>query len=63
MIIYEQDDQLVVIRQTDHGLLAGFLAREWGNEEYTRPEPFAAPFRCWAPYFVPCIDKRRTSKS
>jgi hypothetical protein len=42
MIIYEQGDQLVVIRQTDHSLLAGFLAREWGNEEYTRPEPFAA---------------------
>jgi hypothetical protein len=42
MIIYEQGDQLVVIRQTDHSLLAGFLAREWGNEEYTKPEPAAA---------------------
>ena len=42
MIIYEQGDQLIVIRQTDHSLLAGFLAREWGNEEYTRPEPFGA---------------------
>jgi Protein of unknown function (DUF3891) len=42
MIIYEQGDQLVVIRQTDHSLLAGFLAREWGNEEYTRPEPSTA---------------------
>lgn len=39
MIIYEQGDQLFVIRQTDHSLLAGFLAREWGNEEYTKPEP------------------------
>jgi uncharacterized protein DUF3891 len=42
MIIQEQADQLVVIRQTDHSLLAGFLAREWGNAEFTRPEPFNA---------------------
>ncbi|HWY43732.1 MAG TPA: DUF3891 family protein [Candidatus Sulfotelmatobacter sp.] len=40
MIIREQGDQLLVIRQTDHAFLAGFFAREWGNGEFPRPEPF-----------------------
>jgi hypothetical protein len=40
MIVYEQNNELVIIRQTDHALLSGFFAREWGNEECTRPEPF-----------------------
>lgn len=39
MIIQEQGDQLVVIRQTDHAILSGFFAREWGNDLFTRPEP------------------------
>jgi len=39
MIIQEQGDQFVVIRQTDHAVLAGFFAREWGNENFVRPEP------------------------
>ena len=42
MIIQEQGDQLVLIRQTDHAILSGFFAREWGNEQFTRPEPFAS---------------------
>ncbi|HWZ96606.1 MAG TPA: DUF3891 family protein [Candidatus Dormibacteraeota bacterium] len=42
MIIREQGDQLLLIRQTDHAFLAGFFAKEWGNEEFTRPEPFAS---------------------
>jgi hypothetical protein len=42
MILYEQDHQVVIIRQTDHALLAGFLARQWGNEEFSRPEPFGS---------------------
>ena len=42
MIIQEQGDQLLLIRQTDHAFLAGFLAKEWGNEEFPRPEPFAS---------------------
>jgi len=33
---------MVVIRQTDHAFLAGFFAREWGNDIFTRPEPFAS---------------------
>jgi hypothetical protein len=40
MIFQEQRDQLLVIRQTDHALLAGFLASEWGNELFKRPELF-----------------------
>ena len=40
MIIQEQGDQLILIRQTDHALLAGFLARALGNKVFSRPEPF-----------------------
>jgi len=40
LIIQEQGDQLLLIRQTDHAFLAGFFAKEWGNEEFPRPEPF-----------------------
>ncbi len=42
MIIQQNQDPMVAIRQTDHGLLAGFFAREWGNEVFSRPEPFAS---------------------
>jgi hypothetical protein len=40
MILQEQGDQLILIRQTDHAVLAGFFAREWGNDFFKRPEPF-----------------------
>lgn len=40
MIIREQGDELLLIRQTDHAFLAGFFAKEWGNEEFPKPEPF-----------------------
>ena len=42
MIIQQQTDSLIVIRQTDHAYLAGFFARELGNEAFPRPEPFAS---------------------
>jgi len=42
MIIQEQGDQLTVIRQTDHAVLSGFFAREWGNDLFSRPEPFGS---------------------
>lgn len=42
MILQEQGDQLILIRQTDHAILAGFFAREWGNELFRRPEPFGS---------------------
>lgn len=40
MILQEHGDQLLVIRQTDHAILSGFFAREWGNDLFKRPEPF-----------------------
>jgi hypothetical protein len=39
MIIQDQGDHFVLIRQTDHAVLAGFFAREWGNEVFSKPEP------------------------
>jgi hypothetical protein len=39
MIIQEQGDHLILIRQTDHAVLSGYFAREAGNENFTRPEP------------------------
>lgn len=44
MIIQEQGDHLVLIRQTDHAVLSGHFARELGNELFTPPEP-AESFR------------------
>jgi hypothetical protein len=42
MIIQDQGDHLVLIRQTDHAVLSGFFARELGNEQFPKPEPFAS---------------------
>ncbi len=39
MIIQEQGDHLVLIRQTDHAVLAGHFARELGNDAFVPPEP------------------------
>jgi len=38
----QRDPHLLVIRQTDHAFLAGFFAREWGNERFSKPEPHAS---------------------
>jgi hypothetical protein len=40
MILQDRGNQLIIIRQTDHAILSGFFAREWGNELFKRPEPF-----------------------
>jgi hypothetical protein len=40
MIVQDQNTDFLLIRQTDHALLSGFLARHWGNEMFRRPEPF-----------------------
>jgi len=40
MILQQQSDAIVAIRQTDHAFLAGFFAREWGNDLFPRIEPF-----------------------
>jgi hypothetical protein len=42
MVIQQNSDPMVVIRQTDHAVLAGFFARELGNEAFAKPEPFAS---------------------
>lgn len=42
MIVQQHGDPIEVIRQTDHAFLSGFFAREWGNEVFERPEPFAS---------------------
>jgi hypothetical protein len=39
MIIQDQGDHLIIIRQTDHAILSGFFARELGNEIFSKPEP------------------------
>jgi len=39
MIIQEQGDHLILIRQTDHAVLSGYFAREAGNKNFVRPEP------------------------
>lgn len=40
MILQQQNELVVVIRQTDHAYLSGFFARELGNEAFRKPEPF-----------------------
>jgi hypothetical protein len=42
MIVQDQGTQFVLIRQTDHAMLAGFFARHWGNSLFRQPEPFAS---------------------
>jgi hypothetical protein len=39
MILQEQSDAILAIRQTDHAFLSGFFAREWGNDFFSRIEP------------------------
>lgn len=41
-MILQPTDPTIVIRQTDHAFLCGFFAREWGNDRFTRPEPFTS---------------------
>ncbi|MGB9434473.1 MAG: DUF3891 family protein [Candidatus Acidiferrum sp.] len=41
-MILQQTDPIIVIRQTDHAFLSGFFAREWGNDFFSRPEPFSS---------------------
>ncbi len=42
MIVQQNNEPMLVIRQTDHAILSGFFAREWGNDIFPRPEPFAS---------------------
>ena len=40
MIVQDHGNQFVLIRQTDHAMLAGFFARHWGNATFPQPAPF-----------------------
>lgn len=39
MIVREEGDELVLVRQADHALLSGWLAGAWGAAPWQRPEP------------------------
>src|SRR5687768_15716681 len=40
MIVRPSNGRLLVVRQTDHMVVSGRLADAWGNDRFTRPEPF-----------------------
>ena len=40
MIVREDGDQLILVRQADHGLLSGWLAAAWGASPWAVPEPY-----------------------
>lgn len=40
MIVREEGEHLVLIRQADHGLLSGWLAGAWGEQPWAVPEPY-----------------------
>lgn len=44
MIISQKGDKLVLVRQHDHGALAGQLVRHWGNEMFEKPHPLESVF-------------------
>jgi hypothetical protein len=39
MIVREEDNHLVLVRQADHALLSGWLAAAWGAPPWSPPEP------------------------
>jgi hypothetical protein len=40
MIVRTSEGKLLLVRQTDHMVLAGQLADAWGNDRFARPVPF-----------------------
>jgi hypothetical protein len=40
VIVREDGDDLVLVRQTDHALLSGWLAAAWGAPPWTAPRPY-----------------------
>ena len=40
MIVRQEGDQLVLVRQADHGLLSGWLAAAWGGPPWAAAEPY-----------------------
>lgn len=41
MLLHENDDGVVCIGQAAHSWVSGQLARKWGNERFSAPEPLA----------------------
>ena len=39
MIVFERDGALVLVSQPDHGVVAGGLARAWGNADFAAADP------------------------
>ena len=43
MMVHDYDDSsLLLVLQTDHSHMAGFLAAHWGNAEFSEPMPYAS---------------------
>ncbi len=40
MIVRQDGDRLILILQTDHAAISGWLAEHWGNDAFDRPDPF-----------------------
>lgn len=40
MIVREEGEELLLVRQTDHALLSGWLAAAWGAPPWEVPEPY-----------------------
>ncbi len=40
MIVHEEGDDLVLVRQADHSLLSGWLAAAWGGGPWSVPQPY-----------------------
>jgi hypothetical protein len=45
MIVRKENEQTILIGQTDHSRLAGLFAAHWGNERFAAPEPYEAVVR------------------
>jgi len=41
VIVQRRDGRLRLVRQVDHQVQCGLMARAWGNAAFARPEPFA----------------------
>ena len=42
MIVREEADRLLLIRQVDHSMLSGWLAASWGAGPWERPQPYSS---------------------
>src|SRR5438105_13350642 len=42
VILREEQDQLVLVRQVDHSMLSGWLAACWGAGPWERPQPYSS---------------------